>query len=289
MSIGWIKLHRGLTEWEWYDDINTSRLFIHCLLKANHKDKKWRGLDIKRGSFWTSLDTLSEETGLSKKCVRTSLDRLKATCELADKGHSTGRLRGRMVTVCKYDSYQAEGTQEAHEGADKGQTEGTQRAATKNDKNVKNVRKEILIPDGINASAWNEWVEYRKAKKKNVSQAAANKQFKLLGTYSDFDQQQIVNQSISNDYQGLFELKGQSNGQHQGFTKQRKLSAAERSEENTRIMLSQLEAEENHASAMGQNDSTVWAQVGEPRGASSEGRSTIDQLPFLVPKDAGSH
>ena len=149
--------------------------------------------------------------------------------------------------------------------------------------------KSILIPDGINASAWNEWVEYRKAKKKNVSQAAANKQFKLLGTYSDFDQQQIVNQSISNDYQGLFELKGQSNGQHQGFTKQRKLSAAERSEENTRIMLSQLEAEENHASAMGQNDSTVWAQVGEPRGASSEGRSTIDQLPFLVPKDAGSH
>ena len=146
MSIGWIKLHRGLTEWEWYDDINTSRLFIHCLLKANHKDKKWRGLDIKRGSFWTSLDTLSEETGLSKKCVRTSLDRLKATCELADKGHSTGRLRGRMVTVCKYDSYQAEGIQEAHEGADKGQTEGTQRAATKNDKNVENEIKEINTP-----------------------------------------------------------------------------------------------------------------------------------------------
>ncbi|MDB4261554.1 hypothetical protein N9878_01670 [bacterium] len=212
MSIGWIKLHRGLTEWEWYDDINTSRLFIHCLLKANHKDKKWRGLDIKRGSFWTSLDTLSEETGLSKKCVRTSLDRLKATCELADKGHSTGRLRGRMVTVCKYDSYQGEGTQTAPEGADKGQTKGTQRAATKNVKNVeneKNVNK-LIVPVGINSAAWTEWVDYRKTKKKTVSQAAATKQFKLLSTYSLADQQKIIDNSISNDYQGLFELKGKT-------------------------------------------------------------------------------
>lgn len=207
MSSGWIKLHRRTLEWEWYDDINTSRLFIHCLLKANHKDKKWRGLDINRGSFWTSLDALSDETGLSKKSVRTSLDRLKSTCELADKGHSTGRLRGRMITVCNYDSYQAEGTQTAPETADKGQASGTQRAATKNVKNEKNEIKEILIPIGINAPAWSEWVEYRKSKKKVVSQKAATKQFGLLLKYSDFEQQQIINSSISNDYQGLFEPK----------------------------------------------------------------------------------
>lgn len=150
MSSGWIKIHRQMLEWEWYGDINTSRLFIHCLLKANHKGKKWRGLDIKRGSFWTSLDTLSDETGLSKKCVRTSLDRLKATCELADKGHSTGRLRGRMITVCKYDSYQDEGTQTAPEAADKGHAEGTQRAATKN---VKNDENEINTPAKLTCNA----------------------------------------------------------------------------------------------------------------------------------------
>ncbi len=70
--------------------------------------------------------------------------------------------------------------------------------------------KSILIPVGINASAWTEWVDYRKTKKKTVSQAAATKQFKLLSTYSLADQQKIIDNSISNDYQGLFELKGKT-------------------------------------------------------------------------------
>ena len=42
-SGGWIKLHRKFKEWEWYQDENTKSVFIHLLLDANHKDKKWRG------------------------------------------------------------------------------------------------------------------------------------------------------------------------------------------------------------------------------------------------------
>ena len=59
---GWIKFHRKFINWEWYDDINTSRLFIHCLLRANHQDKKWRGITIKMGQFVTSLSKLSTES-----------------------------------------------------------------------------------------------------------------------------------------------------------------------------------------------------------------------------------
>lgn len=75
----------------------------------------------------------------------------------------------------------------------------------------KNKNEVLVIPDGINQPAWNEWVDYRKSKKKSVSQAAAKKQFKLLSNYSLSDQQSVIDQSISNDYQGLFELKGNSN------------------------------------------------------------------------------
>ncbi len=179
---GWIKLHRGLIDWEWYDDINTSRLFIHCLLKANHKDKKWRGLDINRGEFWTSLDTLSDETGLSKKCVRTSLERLKGTGELADKGHSTGRLRGRMITVVKYDSYQDEGTQTARETADKGQAKGTQGAdkgqPLKNDKKEKNNKNKDIEysewPYEASPEVLKAWLTKRKQVKASLSQLAMN-------------------------------------------------------------------------------------------------------------------
>ena len=41
MGKGWIKLHRQFLEWEWYDEPNCTRVFLHCLLKANHKDKRY--------------------------------------------------------------------------------------------------------------------------------------------------------------------------------------------------------------------------------------------------------
>jgi len=76
------------------------------------------------------------------------------------------------------------------------------------DSNKDSKSKEIVIPDGINQPAWNEWVVYRKSKKKTVSAAAAKKQFKLLSNYAFDVQQQIIDQSIQNDYQGLFGPKG---------------------------------------------------------------------------------
>lgn len=91
------------------------------------------------------------------------------------------------------------------------------------------INKEILIPVGINAVAWNEWIAYRQSKKKKVSKAAAAKQFKLLANHALDVQQEIINQSIQNDYQGLFEPKGNSNGSYQQANQpNRKLSVVER-------------------------------------------------------------
>ena len=41
MNEGFIKIYRQLLEWEWYTDTNTKVLFLHCLLKANFKTKKY--------------------------------------------------------------------------------------------------------------------------------------------------------------------------------------------------------------------------------------------------------
>ena len=130
MSGGWICLHRAMVDWEWYDDINVCRLFIHCLLKANHAPNKWRGIVINRGQFWTSLESLSRETGLSVKQIRTCFTKLESTGEVASKGQA----KGRMVTISNYDSYQEEGRQRAG----KGQAKGRQRATNNNDNNDNN-------------------------------------------------------------------------------------------------------------------------------------------------------
>ena len=100
---GWIQLHRKFIDWEWYSDHHTSRLFIHCLLLANHKDRKWRGIDIKRGSFITSREKLAAGTGLSVQSIRTSLNRLKSTNEITSKTTS----KHTIVTICNYDTYQS--------------------------------------------------------------------------------------------------------------------------------------------------------------------------------------
>jgi len=99
---GWIKLHRQLLEWEWYDEPDTFRLFLHCLLKANHKDNNYRGQKVKVGSFLTSRELLSNETGLSIQKVRTSLERLELTKEITTKKSK----KGTVLQIVKYSSYQ---------------------------------------------------------------------------------------------------------------------------------------------------------------------------------------
>ena len=54
-SNGFVKLDRGILDWEWYEDTYTARLFFHCLLKANWKPGVWKGQPYKRGQFITSL------------------------------------------------------------------------------------------------------------------------------------------------------------------------------------------------------------------------------------------
>ena len=78
-SVGFVAFPRGLTAWEWYDDPNTCRLFIHLLLTTNWKDKPWHGMTIRAGSRVTSRRVLAEETGLSEMQVRTALQHLEAT------------------------------------------------------------------------------------------------------------------------------------------------------------------------------------------------------------------
>lgn len=99
---GWIKMYRKLIEWEWYNDINTKVVFLHLLLTANHKEKKWQGNTILKGQKLTSLEHLSKEVGLSIQQTRTALKKLKSTNEITIK--STNKYT--LITIEKYSDYQ---------------------------------------------------------------------------------------------------------------------------------------------------------------------------------------
>lgn len=100
--MGHIKIDRKILEWEWYSDINTCRLFLHLLLKANWKPGRFMGVDIERGSLATSLPNLAAETGLSLQNVRTSIKKLKTTGELTVNQHP----KFSVITIKNYTLYQ---------------------------------------------------------------------------------------------------------------------------------------------------------------------------------------
>lgn len=99
----YVKLSRKILEWEWWSDINTSRLFIYMLLKANWKDGKFQGKEIPRGSFVSSLPKLADETALTIREIRTAISHLKSTGELTVTAYS----KFSVFTIKNYTEYQA--------------------------------------------------------------------------------------------------------------------------------------------------------------------------------------
>lgn len=98
----YVKISRKILEWEWYKDVNTKVVFFHILLKANWKNGRFQGMEIPRGSFATSYQSLAEETGLTVMNVRTAIKHLKLTQEITVSQHS----KFSVITVKNYDAYQ---------------------------------------------------------------------------------------------------------------------------------------------------------------------------------------
>lgn len=144
--LGWIKLHRKLLEWEWYDDVNVRIVFLHCLLKANYEDKKWKGIIIKRGSFISSISNLSTEIGITEQKLRTAIKKLKLTNEIASESTNSNTV----FTVIRYNLYQSDNEPNNKPVTNEQQTNNKQITTTKESNKIKS--KEInnnTVPEGV--------------------------------------------------------------------------------------------------------------------------------------------
>jgi len=122
------------------------RVFLHCLLMANHKDKKYRGAVVERGSFLTGRDTLASQTGLTVQQIRTSLNKLKSTNELTIKSSK----QGTVIQVVSYDKYQEVTNESTTHQPDSNQIV----TINKKNKNIKNEKNKTLADAETHEISW---------------------------------------------------------------------------------------------------------------------------------------
>jgi DNA-binding transcriptional MerR regulator len=143
---GWIKIHRKFLDWEWFNKSEAVHLFMYLVLKANHKDGQWQGIDIKKGQFVTSFGKISSDTGISLQTIRTLLKKFEKTNEINIQ--TTNKFT--IVTLCKYECYQQENEPTNTQLTNEQQTTNKQLTTNKNDKNDK----KFIIP------TFNDVLEY---------------------------------------------------------------------------------------------------------------------------------
>lgn len=227
MNNGWIKLHRSLLDWEWYSDMNVRVVFIHCLLKANCKDVKYKGKDILRGSFATGLELLSRETGLTVAQIRVTLNKLKMTSEITIQTSAEGSI----ISITNYDLYQSNDKQNDKQTAsditNKQQTNDKPIASNNNnkkDKNEENKEKDTIVskkkveikllaekPDDVSQQIWDEWQLIKKNKKQTMTVSALQKFIDLAKNYG-MSTQQLIEYCISKSWASATEEYLKNNG-----------------------------------------------------------------------------
>ena len=235
MRLGFVKLHRKLIDWEWYQCPNTFRLFIHLLLLANHKPNKWQSYDIDRGQVLTGRKVLSSALGITEQQIRTSINKLKSTNDITIK--TTNKFS--LVTVVNYSSYQdcdsIVTSKTTSDITNEQPTSNQQVTTNKNDKNVKNENKTNKaamlthedLPDYIDASLFGEFLEVRR-KLKAVNTERAIKL--LIGKLQEFhksgrDPNKAIERSIENSWKTVYpEKSNETNQSNSGNRKQSNLA-----------------------------------------------------------------
>jgi hypothetical protein len=194
---GWIKLHRQVLNWEWYDDANAFRVFLHLILKSNHKEKRYRGIDLTVGSVITSRDILASEVGMSVQQLRTALNKLKSTNEITIKTNGQGTI----IQVVNYEKYQVSTNESTSE-----QPAINQQSTTNN--NVKKEKNNIysflasLIDNGFDEKLSREWMEVRKQLRAVNTETAFNSFMRQVQKHGG-DRNLILRKCVERSWKGF--------------------------------------------------------------------------------------
>lgn len=150
MTSGWIKVNREIMDHWIFQDAEYFRAWVMMLMMANHDGTtilvEKVPVKIQRGSFYSSILSLSGQLKWSRKRTTRFIDMLEEESMVTTKRTANGTT----FCIVNYSKYQAEGTTDdatngTARGTTRGTTDGTTRGTeTRMIKNDKNDKKHIV-------------------------------------------------------------------------------------------------------------------------------------------------
>ena len=217
---GWIKTYREIMEHPMWMNTVDFKIFSWILFKANTNDKITglkigkgvTSVSVKRGQMIFGRHKAEEELFIDGSTIYKSIQRLeKWECVKLDSNNQYT-----LISVCNYEYYQGnKGSMvTSKEQPSNNQVTSKEQPSNtpKEDLEYKESKEEKELSEM--EKAFKRWSEYRTSIKKPIHEAsmeaAKNKLIKLSGN-NPILAKEIVEDSIANGYQGLFELKNSKN------------------------------------------------------------------------------
>jgi hypothetical protein len=214
------------------EPFSRGQAWVDLLLLTSHSDHfifvRGNKIDIKRGQICVSQETLSERWKWSRNKVVRFINSLE---KLGQVKQQKSHIKS-LITIVNFEIYQ--GSETTDETTDETTGETTERQQKDNKRNtIKNVNNlnnlnnvknvdnlnpptplkggdDFVLPAEIDSEIWGGFVEMRKKIKKPLTERAKNlilKELIKINSRTNQCPNDILNQSVMNCWQGVFEIK----------------------------------------------------------------------------------
>jgi hypothetical protein len=231
MQGGFIKLWRNLLAHPIMQHDGLCRLWVHCLLRAEWKDARilipgaTETVEVPRGSFMTSRARLHAEmypTGQDRREIPVPaaltlwrwLQGLESMGCLVIKNVNN---RYTMITVCNYETYQSKGDEYEQPVNNPRTTHEQPILIDEEEEEVEEGREPEFdplsptLPPILKTPAfsrvWADLVAYRRRRRLSVREPWCLKQLKHLATFSEAIAIKAIEETVRNEWQGIFPEK----------------------------------------------------------------------------------
>lgn len=155
------------------------------------------------GNIKTTLRQMAEDNELSTKRVYKALEELKTLGACETKTKQKGNKGGSLISICNYEFYEKTLTTS--------ETKTKQKRNKEKAKVTKNNSFDYSFVDPQFRKPFEEWLKYKRSKNQMYKrQCDLELCYKKLKKYSDGNVEKatlIIEQSMTNNWSGLFELK----------------------------------------------------------------------------------